>query len=98
LSVDKSVLTAPLHPNMLSRIKPRLDQILPIGNEGAGGVVAAGDSGQAQALTGKTVGRVTPRIAACLCKLALCIMTPDTSCSGIRLGVMLNKACIFYGR
>jgi len=40
---------------MLSRIKPRLDQTLPIGNEGAGVVVVAGDSEQAQALMGKTV-------------------------------------------
>ena len=55
LSDDKSVLTAPLYPGMLSRIKLRLDQTLPIGNEGAGVVVAAGDSEQAQALMGKTV-------------------------------------------
>jgi hypothetical protein len=37
LSVNKSVLTAPLYPGMLSRIKHRLDQALAIGNEGAGG-------------------------------------------------------------
>jgi NADPH:quinone reductase-like Zn-dependent oxidoreductase len=55
LSDDKSVLTAPLYPGMLSRVKSRLDQTLPIGNEGAGVVVAAGDSEQAQALMGKTV-------------------------------------------
>jgi len=55
LSDDKSVLTAPLYPGMLSRIKPRLDQTLPIGNEGAGVVVVAGDSEQAQALMGKAV-------------------------------------------
>jgi NADPH:quinone reductase-like Zn-dependent oxidoreductase len=59
LSDDKSVLTAPLYPGMLSRIKPRLDQTLPIGNEGAGVVVAAGDSEQAQALMGKTVAVLT---------------------------------------
>jgi hypothetical protein len=55
LSDDKTTLTAPMYPGMLSRIKPRLDQTLPIGNEGAGVVVAAGDSEQAQALIGKTV-------------------------------------------
>ncbi len=33
LSDDKSVLTAPLYRGMLSRIKPRLDQTLPIGSE-----------------------------------------------------------------
>lgn len=49
-------LTAPVHKSMLPRIASRLDQVLPIGNEGAGTVVAAGDSDAAQALMGKTVG------------------------------------------
>lgn len=53
---DKKVLTAPVHKGMLPRIKSRLDQVLPVGNEGAGTVVAAGDSPAAQALMGKTVG------------------------------------------
>lgn len=52
-------LTAPMHAGMVARIKSRLDQKLPIGNEGAGTVVAAGDSPQAQALMGKTVGILT---------------------------------------
>jgi NADPH:quinone reductase-like Zn-dependent oxidoreductase len=55
LSDDKQILSAPIYPGMLSRIKSRLDQVLPIGNEGAGTVVAAGDSEAAQALMGKTV-------------------------------------------
>ncbi|MDT0583657.1 MULTISPECIES: zinc-binding dehydrogenase [Alteromonadaceae] len=49
-------LTAPVASSMLKRIGSRIDQELPIGNEGAGTVVAAGDSPQAQALMGKTVG------------------------------------------
>lgn len=52
----KQLLTAPVYDGMVSRIKCRLDQKLPVGNEGAGTVVAAGDSPQAQALIGKTVG------------------------------------------
>jgi len=36
-------------------MKARLDQPLPVGNEGAGTVVAAGESKEAQALMGKTV-------------------------------------------
>jgi NADPH:quinone reductase-like Zn-dependent oxidoreductase len=52
-------LSAPVHPGILSRIRSRVDQKLPIGNEGAGTVVAAGDSPQAQALMGKTVGVLT---------------------------------------
>jgi NADPH:quinone reductase-like Zn-dependent oxidoreductase len=49
-------LSAPVFQGMLPRIKSRLDQVLPIGNEGAGTVVAAGDHPAAQAMIGKTVG------------------------------------------
>ena len=56
LSDDKKTLTAPVFKGMLPRIASRLDQTLPIGNEGAGTVIAAGDSDAAQALMGKTVG------------------------------------------
>lgn len=59
LDAAKGVLTAPVHPGMLPRIKSRLDQALPIGNEGAGTVVAAGESEAAQAMLGKTVGVLT---------------------------------------
>jgi NADPH:quinone reductase-like Zn-dependent oxidoreductase len=55
LSGDKKTLSAPVHPGLLPHIKSRLDQELPIGNEGAGTVVAAGDSEAAQSLMGKTV-------------------------------------------
>jgi NADPH:quinone reductase-like Zn-dependent oxidoreductase len=54
-SDDKKVMSAPLYPGMASRVGSRLDQVLPVGNEGAGTVVAAGDSEAAQALIGKTV-------------------------------------------
>jgi NADPH:quinone reductase-like Zn-dependent oxidoreductase len=56
LNSDTMTLTAPVHKGMLPRIASRLDQALPIGNEGAGTVVAAGESEAAQALIGKTVG------------------------------------------
>jgi NADPH:quinone reductase-like Zn-dependent oxidoreductase len=56
LDSDNHLLTAPVHKGMLPRIASRLDMVLPIGNEGAGTVVAAGDSAAAQALMGKTVG------------------------------------------
>ncbi len=56
LSNDGKTLTAPVHPSILPRMKSRLDMALPVGNEGAGTVVAAGDSPAAQALLGKTVG------------------------------------------
>ena len=50
----RRVLTAPLHPSVIKMMKSRLGQALPIGNEGAGVVVAAGEG--AEALMGKTVG------------------------------------------
>lgn len=56
LNTETMTLTAPVHKGMLPRIASRLDQKLPIGNEGAGTVVAAGENPAAQSLIGKTVG------------------------------------------
>jgi len=53
---DQRELNAPIFPGMAKRVASRLDQNLPVGNEGAGKVIAAGDSPAAQALIGKTVG------------------------------------------
>ena len=48
-------LIAPIAPEFMGRMKGRLDQALPLGNEGAGEVIAAGDDPYAQSLIGKTV-------------------------------------------
>lgn len=50
-----AVLTAPVPPVGMKTMKARIGQSLPVGNEGAGVVVAAGDSPEAQALMGKLV-------------------------------------------
>ena len=50
-----SVLTAPVSPQGMQIMKARIDQSLPVGNEGAGSVVAAGDSELATSLMGKVV-------------------------------------------
>ncbi len=50
-----TVLTAPVSPEGLKIMKGRIDQALPVGNEGAGKVVAAGQLERAQNLLGKTV-------------------------------------------
>ena len=50
------VITADVPPNILKGLAARLDQSLPVGNEGGGVVVAAGESELAQSLLGKTVG------------------------------------------
>jgi NADPH:quinone reductase len=53
---ERPTVTAPLGTGALRGLSARIDQPLPVGNEGAGTVVAAGSSAAAQALLGKTVG------------------------------------------
>jgi NADPH:quinone reductase len=52
---ERPVVTASLGQAAVGALSARLDQSLPVGNEGAGTVVAAGSSSAAQALIGKTV-------------------------------------------
>jgi NADPH2:quinone reductase len=52
----RPVVTAPLGAGALGGLSARVDKSLPVGNEGAGTVVAAGPSVAAQALLGKKVG------------------------------------------
>ena len=49
------VLTAPLSANAVQAMAARIDISMPVGNEGAGTVTAAGSSSTAQALLGKKV-------------------------------------------
>ncbi|EHR72100.1 Zn-dependent oxidoreductase, NADPH:quinone reductase [Burkholderiales bacterium JOSHI_001] len=51
----RPVVTAPIAPGALPGLAGRLDQSMPVGNEGAGVVVAAGASPAAQALLGRRV-------------------------------------------
>lgn len=53
---ERPVVTAPLSEGAVAGLSARVDVPLPVGNEGAGTVVAAGSSPTAQALLGKTVG------------------------------------------
>ena len=53
---ERPIVTASLGPGALEALSARLDQSLPVGNEGAGVVVAAGSSEAAQALLGSRVG------------------------------------------
>ena len=50
-----TVLSASVSDHAMGVMKARIGQALPVGNEGAGTVVAAGESEAAQALMGKTV-------------------------------------------
>ena len=53
-SGDETVATMPVHPALMSSLRPRLDKSMPVGNEGAGVIVDAGIN--AKDLIGKTVG------------------------------------------
>jgi NADPH:quinone reductase len=53
---ERPVVTATLSEAALEGLSARVDKPLPVGNEGAGTVVAAGSSSAAQALVGKSVG------------------------------------------
>jgi len=52
---DHPVVTVHIPPQLLPAVVSRVDQPMPVGNEGAGVVVQAGSSSPAQALLGKTV-------------------------------------------
>ena len=54
-SADSPVVTLQIPAHLMPGMAGRLGQSLPVGNEGAGVVVAAGASPQAQALLGQTV-------------------------------------------
>jgi NADPH:quinone reductase-like Zn-dependent oxidoreductase len=55
-SADRPVVTARIPERAMPGMAARLGQSMPVGNEGAGLVVAAGASPTAQALLGRTVG------------------------------------------
>ena len=74
----RPVVTAQVGPEMLRAMAGRLDQALPVGNEGAGVVVNAGSSPEAQALLGKTVAIIGGAMYAQyrVMKAALCLLLP----------------------
>ncbi|WP_166906143.1 zinc-binding dehydrogenase [Mycobacterium sp. DL440] len=76
---DRPVVTAPLREGALAGLSVRVGDSLPVGNEGAGTVVAAGESAQAQALLGKTVGVAGGAMYAQyrVVNAAACLVLPD---------------------
>ena len=73
------VLTAQIPAAAMKAMAGRLDQSLPVGNEGAGVVVAAGSSPAAQALMGKTVAMIGGAMYAQYrsMKADQCLLLPD---------------------
>lgn len=78
-TAERPVLTADVPQEMMKGVAARIDQALPVGNEGAGVVVEAGSSDVAQALLGKTVAILGGSMYAqyrCL-PAGLCLPLPD---------------------
>uniref|UniRef100_E6VHM2 Alcohol dehydrogenase GroES domain protein n=1 Tax=Rhodopseudomonas palustris (strain DX-1) TaxID=652103 RepID=E6VHM2_RHOPX len=57
-SADAPVITAKVPEAAMKAMAGRLDESMPVGNEGAGTVIKAGSSDAAQALLGKTVAMI----------------------------------------
>jgi NADPH2:quinone reductase len=55
---EDPVVVAEVPAGLLRSMRARFDQSLPVGNEGAGVVIAAGESADAQAMVGKTVSMI----------------------------------------
>jgi NADPH2:quinone reductase len=76
---DHPVVTVSVPPPMMKAMAGRVDQSLPVGNEGAGVVVRAGASDQARALMGKTVAILGGAMYAqfrCI-KASQCLVLPE---------------------
>ena len=73
------VLTAPVPPALMRLVAARVDQSMPLGNEGAGVVVEAGSSADAQALLGRRVAALSGRMYArhSTAKAASCLPLPN---------------------
>jgi NADPH:quinone reductase len=76
---ERPVLTAQVPPQALAGIAGRVGQSMPVGNEGAGTVVAAGASPAAQALLGKKVAAIGGAMYSQYRALAVdqCLLLPE---------------------
>jgi NADPH2:quinone reductase len=78
-SEESPIVTASVPPVMMKANAARIDESLPVGNEGAGVVVKAGASPEAQALMGRTVavlGGAMYSQQRCL-KVDQCLLLPE---------------------
>lgn len=78
-SATRPVVTAPISPDALKALAGRVEVSSPVGNEGAGLVVEAGSSPEAQALLGRTVAALGGGMyaqARCV-QVAQCLLLPE---------------------
>src|SRR5215475_7493398 len=78
-TADRPIVTATIAPEMMRALAGRIDQPMPVGNEGAGVVVGAGSSPAAQALVGKVVAILGGAMYAQyrVMKAAGCLVLPE---------------------
>jgi NADPH:quinone reductase len=78
-TADRPIVTATIAPELMRAVAGRIDQPMPVGNEGAGVVVGAGSSPAAQALIGKVVAILGGAMYAQyrVMKAAGCLVLPE---------------------
>lgn len=78
-SPEEPTITAPVAEPVLRALAPRVGDSMTVGNEGAGVVVAAGESPESQALLGKTVGFLGGATYGeyCLASPRMCLPLPE---------------------
>lgn len=76
---DSPRVTAPIAEPVMAALTARVGKAMTVGNEGAGLVVAAGESAEAQALLGRTVGFIGGATYGeyCLAAPQLCLPLPE---------------------
>src|SRR5271156_1942583 len=76
---DHPIVTAPVPPSAMKSMAARLDQSMPVGNEGAGVVVETGASDAARALMGKKVAMLGGAMYSQYRSIAAdqCLLLPD---------------------
>ncbi|HEX8388237.1 MAG TPA: zinc-binding dehydrogenase [Sphingomonas sp.] len=89
-TADRPTLTLQIPPQRMGMMKARLDQSLPVGNEGAGTVIAAGDN--VQHLMGKRVGMLGGAMYATHRRLAVrdTITLPDDASAADGASMFVN--------
>jgi NADPH2:quinone reductase len=91
-SATRPVVTAPISPGALKALAGRVEVSSPVGNEGAGLVVEAGSSPEAQALLGRTVAALGGGMyaqARCV-QVAQCLLLPESTSAAEGASAFVN--------
>jgi NADPH2:quinone reductase len=91
-TAERPIVTATIPPAAMPALAGRLEQSLPVGNEGAGVVVRAGDAPAARALLGKTVAMLGGAMYAqyrCI-KASECLVLPPGTTAAVGASCFVN--------